>query len=354
MPDGSTARRTELPSMVRLKDIAERAGVSIMTVSKVLRDAPDISANTKARVRALASEMGYVPHAMAAGLRTRATRLLGLVIPGVVNPVYARLIMALEDRAFELGFDLFLSHTLGKTEREDLVIRRLLARRVEGLFVIPVPRLGTAPSIYAELERLRIPLVVLGPAPTACASFARVSADETAASRAVTQHLLELGHRRIAFLAGPTVSPSAQARLEGYRRALRDAGLENDDRLILQAGSTLEEGFQATLELIRESLGVTAIQAVDDLVAVGTLNALLSQGIRVPEDVSLAGFGNILTAEHGRVPLTTVRQPKFRLGVAAMEMMQSLLKGGTPENQVLRADLAVRESTAPPTVNTIL
>src|SRR5262245_35277493 len=115
--------------MVRLKDIAERAGVSIMTVSKVLRDAPDISSATKARVRSLAQEMGYVPHAMAAGLRTRATRLLGLVIPGVVNPVFARLIMALEDRAFEHGFDLFLAHTLEKPEREEFVIRRLLARR---------------------------------------------------------------------------------------------------------------------------------------------------------------------------------------------------------------------------------
>src|SRR5688572_30140295 len=102
--------------MVRLKDIAERAGVSIMTVSKVLRDASDISAATKARVRALAQEMGYVPHAMAVGLRTRATRLLGLVIPGVVNPVHVRLLMSLEDRAFELGYDLFLAHTLDRPE----------------------------------------------------------------------------------------------------------------------------------------------------------------------------------------------------------------------------------------------
>ncbi len=142
--------------MVRLKDIAERAGVSIMTVSKVLRDAPDISAATKVRVRALAQEMGYVPHAMAAGLRTRATRLLGVVLPAVVNPVYARLLMALEVRAFDHGFDLFLAQTLDKPEREELVIRRLLARRIEGLFVIPVPRLGESAPIYSELARLSI------------------------------------------------------------------------------------------------------------------------------------------------------------------------------------------------------
>jgi LacI family transcriptional regulator len=337
--------------MVRLKDIAERAGVSIMTVSKVLRDARDISAETKARVRALAQEMGYVPHAMAAGLRTRATRLLGLVIPGIVNPVYARMIMALEDRAFESGFDLFLAHTLDRPEREELVIRRLLARRVEGLFITPVPRLGDVPSVYAELGRLKIPLVILGPSPDFCGAFARVSADEVAASKAVTHHLLDLGHRRIAFLAGRTISPSASARLDGYRRALREANTEFDDRLVFQAGSTMEDGFNATLELIRESPGVTAIQAVNDLVAIGALNALASQQIRVPDDVSVAGFGNILTSENARVPLTTVGEPKFRLGMAAMDLMERLLRGQPVENRTLPAELLVRKSTAKPALN---
>lgn len=340
--------------MVRLKDIAERAGVSIMTVSKVLRDAPDISGATKAKVRALAQEMGYVPHALAAGLRTRATRLLGIVIPGIVNPVYARLLMALEDRAFELGFELFLAHTLERPEREELVLRRLLARRVEGLFVVPVARLGNTPGIYAELVRLAIPTVVLGPAPAFCEAFPRVAADETAGAREVTQHLVGLGHRRIAFLAGPTVSPSAQARLEGYRRGLRDAGIEFDDRLIFQCGSTIEDGFQAGLELVRESLGITALQGVNDLVAIGALNGLLSQGVRVPEDVSIAGFGNILSAENARVPLTTVREPKFRLGIAAMEVMHERLQGGQPTSRILRAELLPRRSTAEPTVNTLL
>jgi len=340
--------------MVRLKDIAERAGVSIMTVSKVLRDAPDISAATKVRVRALAQEMGYVPHAMAAGLRTRATRLLGVVLPAVVNPVYARLLMALEVRAFDHGFDLFLAQTLDKPEREELVIRRLLARRIEGLFVIPVPRLGESAPIYSELARLSIPLVVLGPAPEFAKAFARVATDDFSASRDLTQHLLDLGHRRIAFLAGPTLSPTAQARLEGYRRAHRDAALEVDDRLVIQAGSTLDDGFQAGLEIIRESLGVTAIQAVNDLVAIGAVNALGSQNIAVPDDVSVAGFGNILTAEHARVPLTTAREPKFRLGMAAMEVMQKLLRGEGPEQRVLRAELLVRSSTGRPAVNTVI
>lgn len=340
--------------MVRLKDIAERAGVSIMTVSKVLRDAPDISAATKVRIRGLAQEMGYVPHAMAAGLRTKSTRLLGLVLPGVANPVYARLAMAIEDRAYELGYDLFLAHTLERPEREEFVIRRQLARRIEGLFVIPVPRLGDQPAIYQELARLTTPVVILGPAPEFCRDFARVAADELTASREVTQHLITLGHRRIAYLGGPSASPSSQLRLEGYRRALREAGMEIDDRLVFQAGSTIENGFQSGLELIRESLGATALQAVNDLVAIGALNALHSQGVRVPDDVSVAGFGNVLTAENARVPLTTVREPKFRLGLAAMELMHKLIRGEPREHRTLRAELIVRKSTSSPSVNAMI
>src|SRR5438067_13460329 len=127
--------------MIRLKDIAARAGVSVMTVSKVLRDAPDISAATKARVRHRAAEMGYMPDSMAQGLRSRTTRLFGMVIPAATNPIYARVMMALEEQSHALGYDLLLAHSLNIAEREESVIRRLLSRRVDGLFITPVYRL---------------------------------------------------------------------------------------------------------------------------------------------------------------------------------------------------------------------
>ena len=148
--------------MVRLKDIAERAGVSVMTVSKVLRDAPDVSAATKNRIRALARQMGYVPDSLAQGLRTRTTKLFGLVVSAMTNPLFARVVMAIEERAHELGYELILSHTLNITEREDTAIRRLISRRVDGLFVSPVYRLGPEAPIYQELQCCGIPTVVLG------------------------------------------------------------------------------------------------------------------------------------------------------------------------------------------------
>src|SRR6266403_2047873 len=123
--------------MIRLKDIAERAGVSIMTVSKALRDEPDVSATTKTRIKLLAQQLGYVPNSSAQGLRTRTTKLFGLVISAMTNPIFARVVMAIEERAHELGYQVILSHTLNLPEREDTAIRRLIARRVDGLFITP-------------------------------------------------------------------------------------------------------------------------------------------------------------------------------------------------------------------------
>ena len=334
--------------MVRLKDIAARAGVSVMTVSKVLRDAPDISAATKARVRALAQQMGYVPDSLAQGLRTRTTKLFGLVISAMTNPIFARVVMAIEERAHELGYEVILSHTLNIPEREDAAVRRLISRRVDGLFISPVYRLGSEAPIYQELQRCGIPTIILGHSAPFCSQFVNVETDDLQASYAAAQHLLQLGHKRIAFFAGPQVSPWAQERFEGYRRALREADLEVDDKLVFNAGSTIEEGEKAALQLLNERTRATAVQAVNDLVAIGAASILLDQGIKIPEDLSIIGFGNVLMSQYFRVPLTTVRQPKFRLGVAAANSMLKLLRGERPESKRLPAEIVVRASTAAP------
>ena len=331
--------------MTRLKDIAQRAGLAIMTVSKALRDKPDVSAATKARVKLLAQQMGYVPDSTAQGLRMRATRLFGLVISSMTNPIYSRVVLAIEERAYELGYGVLLAHTLNKPEREEACLRRLLGRRVEGLFIAPVYRMTAEAPIYQELVARGIPTVVLGHVAPFCSQFANVETDDLLASYAVTQHLLKLGHKRIAFLSGPVVTPWTQERFEGYRRALREAGLDVDDRLVFQAGRTIEDGAKAALQMINESSDATAVQAVNDVVAVGCAETLLSHGYRIPEDISVTGFGNILLGAHFRVPLTTTRQPKFRLGSAAVDAMQALLRGQRPESKRLPAALMVRAST---------
>src|SRR5580700_3893325 len=143
--------------MVRLKDIARQAGVSVMTVSKALRDEPDVSSATKSRLKALAFQMGYVPDSSAQGLRTKTTKLFGLVIPSITNPVFARIVFAIEERAHELGYDLLLAHSLNLPEREENCIRRLLSRRVDGLFISPVYRFEAEARIYQEVLARKTP-----------------------------------------------------------------------------------------------------------------------------------------------------------------------------------------------------
>jgi LacI family transcriptional regulator len=333
--------------MVRLKDIALQAGVSVMTVSKALRDAPDVSGATKNRIRSLAKQMGYVPDTAAQGLRTRSTKLLGLIVSSLTNPIFARIVLAIEERANELGYDLILAHTHNKADREAAAIQRFLARRVEGLIVSPVYRLATEDRVYRELHANGTPSIILGHTAPFCSAFLNVACDDSAGSNAITKHLLAQGHKRIAFLAGPPVTPWTRERFEGYRRALREANLDVDDKLVFQAGRSIEDGAKATLQMLNEGEVPTAIQCVNDMVAVGAVETLLQQGYRVPEDVSVTGFGNILLSQHFRVPLTTVRQPKFHLGQAAMDVLQQVLKGERPESRRIPAELVVRDSTGP-------
>ena len=161
-------------------------------------------------------------------------------------------------------------------------------------------------------------------------------------------HLLELGHKRIAYFTGPPVSPGSQERFEGYRRALREAQIEVDEKLIFNAGATIEEGEKAALQMLNEAPRATAIQAVNDLVAIGAASVLLNQGVRIPQDISIVGFGNVLISEHFRVPLTTIRQPKLRLGAAAVESMARVMRGEQVLTKRLPAEIVVRQSSGPP------
>ncbi len=334
--------------MVRLKDIAARAGVSVMTVSKALREAKDISPATRARIQQVARELGYMPDVAARALRSGSTRLFGVVISSLINPIYARILVAIEEQAHTLGYDVIFSHSLNRPEREEECLRRLLSRRVDGLFISPVYRLDQSSAVYDMLLNQGTPTVILGHRAPFCSRFVSVETDDLTASAALTNHLLQLGHRRIAFVTGRSNAPWSQERLEGYRRAFHQANLEVDDRLVFNGGSTIEEGAQAAEQMLAEKASFTAVQTVNDLIAIGVCRVFLDRGVRIPQDVSVAGFGNILTAENYRVPLTTVRQPKHRLGLAAVESMLALLRGERPETRRLDAEVIVRQSTAPP------
>jgi LacI family transcriptional regulator len=334
--------------MVRLLDIAREAGVSVMTVSRVLSDSPAISTATKTRVRAIAERLGYVPDVMARSLRTQSTLLLGAVVTSLTDPVFGPALRAVEEQAQEKGYDLLVAQSQGDVGREDACIRRMLGRRVEGLFLGPAGRLTPSAPVYEDLRRRGSRVVLLGAEPAFARGFIHVGVDEAAGSHALTRHLLSLGHRRIAFFAGPVAWAGSQARFEGYRRALREAGLDIDDRLVFRAGIEAADGARTLARLWQERTEATAIQAVNDLVAAGVVAELRQRGCRVPEDVSVVGFGDLILPELAPVPLTTVWQPKHRLGEAAMELMAAWLRGQVPVSRLLAADLVVRASAAAP------
>lgn len=319
-----------------------------MTVSKALRDEPDVSTITRARLKLLAQQMGYVPDCSAQGLRTRTTKLFGLAIPSITDPIYTQIVLAIEERAHELGYDILLMHTGQDPDREELCVRRLLSRRVDGILIAPVYRMDPEARVYQELLVRRTPTVLLGATARFCSQFPNVQADDLLGAYAATQHLLGLGHKRIAYFAGPLSAPWAQERFEGHRRALREAGSDIDDRFVFQAGSTIEDGASAALQMLNENVPATAVQAANDLVAIGCANTLLNEGTRIPQDLSIVGFGNTLTSEFFRVPMTTVNQPKFQLGSIAMENLVKLVKGERVESRRLPTELIERASTAPP------
>jgi DNA-binding LacI/PurR family transcriptional regulator len=272
--------------------------------------------------------------------------LFGIVVPSITNSVFAPIVSAIEERARNLGYDLLLAHTMNMPEREEASIRRFLSRRVDGLFISPAYRLAPAAPIYEELKRRGMPCVILGPCATFCNQFPNVEGDDLIGSQAATAHLIELGHRRIAYFGGPLSSPAARDRLEGYRHALREAQIEPNDQLIFNAGSTIEDGKKTALELLNESLQITAVQAVNDFVAIGAATIFLNEGIQIPQQLSVVGFGNILTSEFFRVPLTTVGEPKQRLGEAAVDCMLRLLERKTPDSRRLPANLIIRKSSS--------
>ena len=275
-----------------------------------------------------------MPDSTAQGLRTRTTRLFGVLVSALSSPIFSRVVLAIEERAHDLGYEVMVAQTLDLPDREEACLRRFLARRVDGLFIVPAYRLARDGRVYQELLSQKTPTVIMGHIAGFCNGFVNVEADDLLASYFATRHLMKMGHRRIAFMSGPPGMPWSAERFEGYRRALREDGLDVDDKLVFQAGRSIEDGAKAALQMINP-----------DFMSPLFNETLLKQGLRVPQDVSVVGFGNILLAQHFRVPLTTCRQPKYRLGAAAVEAMQQLLKGKRPDPKRLPAELIVRESS---------
>jgi LacI family transcriptional regulator/LacI family repressor for deo operon, udp, cdd, tsx, nupC, and nupG len=330
---------------VSIYDIAKKANVAPSTVSRALQDHPRIGVKTRERIKAIASEMDYVPSTVAKSLHANRTWTIGLVLATIADPFMGRVVEGVEHAAIEAGFNVFLSTSQNDRQRELAVIDVFQQRRVDGVIVIAshlFPR-------YAHLsDRNHTPIVVINEQePGANMHF--VAVDDMHGARLAVDHLLSLGHRRIGYVGITNRPKSNQHRLKGYEDTLQAAGIPLEPALVF--GSEAIEDHAKRGEASVEALlaaGATAIFCYNDATAMGVLACCYQRGILVPRDLSVIGFDDIDMAAYTIPPLTTIRQPRFELGEQAMRIMLDLLDEREAGNQIFAGKLVVRQTTMPP------
>ncbi len=328
----------------RIQDVARWAGVSIATVSRVANGRHGVGEATGSRVRAAMQRLGYRPHALARGLAARRSRTLGLVITDILDPYFAEIIRGAQERAEAAGYVILLGDSAVHAAEEEVLVHRLLERRVDGLIVASS---RTTRSYAGLLKAENVPVVCINGQRDLFPQGVRT--DNRAGAGLALEHLLRLGHRRIGHIAGPPGVPTRNERLAGYRAALAAARIDYDPQLVVAGVGRLEEGRDAARMLLSLPDPPTAIFAYNDRSAIGCYQAIRGVGLRVASDVSVVGFDDILMASWVDPPLTTVSQPRRELASLAVDLLLGTLANQSAPAQVTVAPrLVERASTAPP------
>lgn len=334
--------------MATLKEIAASLNLSVMAVSKALRDAPDISVGTKARVQAEARRRNYIPNRAAQNLRLRRSGLIGIVVPRINHTYYSHLVWGVERQAEALDLQVLIASSLDRAENEMREVQKMISRQVEALLLVPAVRWQHRLATLEMIRTSGIPTILLDAYPAGAENFPHVSwvvCDDQRGGQMATEHLLELGHREILFLAGPNGSSSSAGRFSGYQRALAAAGVPYSDTRVYLADKDIDSGRNAMTQALSEKAPFSAIVAHNDSVAIGAADTLFQQGFRIPEDISIVGFGDGLLAAHFRVPLTTVRVPQTEMGEMAVRLALDLQKGKPVQPRQMPVEITVRSST---------
>lgn len=334
-----------------IRDVARRARVSHQTVSRVINGRESVTTETRDRVLRAIRELDYVPSAVARSLTSNRTHTLGMVTTDVSDHFFAEAVAGAEGEARKRGYFLIIgSIEEGSEDDERTYLRLMLERRVEGL-IVAVPRLRLSDDDLLGQAAQRIPTVLVA-SDVDLPGADHVDIDNRRGGGDATEHLIAHGHRAIGTITGPLDWPSARARLDGYRDAMRRAGLAADRKMVEPCVDWgLESGQRAAQRLLSQTPRVTAIFAQSDLLALGAIAALRAAGLRIPEDVSVIGFDDIPVASVFDPPLTTLRQPMRAVGELAAQLVTDhqgagRRRGRLARRHVLRAPLVVRKSVA--------
>jgi len=326
-----------------IRDVARRARVSVATVSRVVnRSTHRVRPETRRRVLAAVDTLGYHPNVIAQSLKKRASRTVALIVPDISNPFFPAIARGIEDAARQRGYAVLLCNTYEDLDREHAYLQLLRKRWVDGLIFATV---GSNTRHLRALRQERLPVVLVARDVDGITVDA-VLVDNFRGALEATNHLIRLGHRNIAHIAGPASLRVAAERRRGYQRALSEAGVQPDDALIANGDFTADGGRAAMATLLSRGRPFSGLVAANDLMAIGAIEALRAAGRRVPEDAAVVGFDDITFASLVSPALTTVAQPKYRMGQMAMERLLELMAGDSPAGRriVLTPQLVVRES----------
>jgi LacI family transcriptional regulator len=331
-------------------DIARKLKLSAMTVSRALRDSADVSEKTRQRVLACAKSLDYRPNRWARSLVTRQSMVIGVVIPDISHSFFAEITHGIEEIVEQAGYDILLCHSRNDSEREISEIRMLVGSRVDGLIVASVQPERSADA-FLDLRARNIPFVLVDRFFPGHA-FPSVHADDRSIGRMATNFLIDLGHRRLAHIAGPAVSPGSLRR-RGFLDSLKAAGIARTHAPIVQGDFSFEAGRKAMSALLEEDQRPAAVFASNDPMAIGAVHACREAGLEVPKDISIVGVGNIEGDQHPTPFLTTVDWPRDELGRTAARLLLEAFAAKPEVNpvRIFKSRLLVRKSTAPPTGN---
>lgn len=338
---------------VSIQDIAQVAGVSHATVSRALRDNPLIRAEVREHIQRLAREMGYTPNAVAQSLKERRSNTIGLVVTSIADPFYGRVVRGIDQVARQAGMDVFLGVSYNEAERELAIIESFHRRRVDGIITAS----SRLTDVYiGQLQRIGVPVVMINrQSEKELAEFRSVQVDSYGGARQAVAHLLGLGHAAIAYLGATNRPQSNRERRQGYLDVLQEAGITIQDGWIQEApperrsySDDVADGRSLMLKGL--CAGITAAFCYNDMHAVGALLACRELGVDVPGQVSIVGFDDVELAQYVTPPLTTIHQPKLRLGQLAMTMLLGLMEDRPVEDRLVPVDLVTRCSTAAPPV----
>ena len=340
------------PKAATIKDVARLAGVSVSTASAALNDKPIVKPSTKQKVVDAANKLDYRPNAMARSLVTTESRLVGLVVPDMADPYFPAIAAGVDEVAYPLGYTVVLANTLRSAKREEEQIRVLIERRVDGLLFAGGGTVGSQGWLGSVADSMSIVAI---DRPELSFLYSSIMVDNARGAEKATRHLIELGHRVIAFVGGPVDSHVTEERLRGYRLALEDSGLPYQDELVIHADFSPQGGLEAIMNLFRRLEGwhnlqgpLTAVFAANDQMAIGVMRGARLSGKAIPKDISVIGFDDIDMAAVVEPPLTTMAVPTMSMGKKAMQMLVRHMGGKAldQERVILQPQLVRRASCA--------